>query len=93
MHQYVREAFHTAREARKPVVIGVPYDLQKQAMPDLGRYQPSTEVMPKAEPLYPHPHQVEQLAEKLANAKCPVIIAGRGAVRSGAAAPRACTMP
>ena len=85
MHQYVREAFHTAREARKPVVIGVPYDLQKQPMPDLSRYQPSTEVMPNAEPLYPHPHQLEKLAEKLVNARCPIIVAGRGAVRSGAA--------
>ena len=85
MYQYVREAFHLARESRKPVVIGVPYDLQKQPLPDIGNYQPSTETMPNAEPLYPHPHQVEQLADKLANARCPIIVAGRGAVRSGAA--------
>jgi thiamine pyrophosphate-dependent acetolactate synthase large subunit-like protein len=86
MHQYVREAFHTARELRKPVVIGVPYDLQKQPLPDIGEYQPSTAVMPNAEPIYPHPHQVEQLAAKLASARCPIIVAGRGAVRAGAAA-------
>jgi len=86
MYQYVREAFHTAYHARKPVVIGVPYDLQKQPMPDLGDYQISNEVLPNAEPAFPHPRQVEQLADKLANAKCPIIVAGRGAVRSGAAA-------
>jgi thiamine pyrophosphate-dependent acetolactate synthase large subunit-like protein len=86
MYQYVREAFHTAREMRKPVVIGVPYDLQKQPLPDLGEYQPSTATMPNDEPLYPHPHQVEQLAAKLADARCAIIVAGRGAVRAGAAA-------
>jgi len=86
MYQYVREAFHTAYHARKPVVIGVPYDLQKQPVPDLGDYQISSEVLPNAEPAFPHPRQVEQLADKLANAKCPIIVAGRGAVRSGAAA-------
>jgi acetolactate synthase-1/2/3 large subunit len=84
MYQYVREAFHTARQARKPVVIGVPYDLQKQPLPDIGDYQASTEVMPNVEPLYPHPQQVEQLVEKLGSAKCPIIVAGRGAMRSGA---------
>jgi thiamine pyrophosphate-dependent acetolactate synthase large subunit-like protein len=86
MYQYVREAFQTAREMRKPVVIGVPYDLQKQPLPDLGEYQPSTATMPNDEPLYPHPHQVEQLAAKLADARCAIIVAGRGAVRAGAAA-------
>jgi thiamine pyrophosphate-dependent acetolactate synthase large subunit-like protein len=86
MYQYVREAFHAAREMRKPVVIGVPYDLQKQPLPDLGEYQPSTATMPNDEPLYPHPHQVEQLAAKLADARCAIIVAGRGAVRAGAAA-------
>jgi acetolactate synthase-1/2/3 large subunit len=85
MYQYVREAFHTAREMRKPVVIGVPYDLQKQPLPDLGEYQPSTAVMPNAEPIYPHPHQIAQLADKLASARCPIVVAGRGAVRSAAA--------
>ncbi|MEI8154357.1 MAG: thiamine pyrophosphate-binding protein, partial [Hyphomicrobiales bacterium] len=85
MYQYVREAFHIARQARKPVVIGVPYDLQKQALPDIGNYQTSADTMPNAEPLYPHPQQVEHLVEKLVNARCPIIIGGRGAVRSGAA--------
>jgi len=85
MHQYVREAFYRARHERKPVVLGVPYDLQKQPLPNIGGYQPSSEVMPRIEPAPPHPHQVAQLLDKLAAAKCPVILAGRGAVQSGAA--------
>src|SRR5690606_896549 len=85
MYQYVREAFHSARQKRKPVVIGVPYDLQKQPLPEQGVYLPSTAALPTAEPLYPSPRQIEQLVEKLAGARCPVLLAGRGATRAGAA--------
>jgi acetolactate synthase-1/2/3 large subunit len=85
MYQYVREAFYIAQHERKPVVIGVPYDLQKQPLPNIGNYQPSSDILPKPEPSPPNPKQADQLAEKLANAKCPIVIAGRGAVRSGAA--------
>jgi len=85
MYQYVREAFYIAQHERKPVVIGVPYDLQKQPLPNLGAYQPSSDILPKPEPSPPNPKQADQLAEKLANAKCPIVIAGVGAVRSGAA--------
>jgi acetolactate synthase-1/2/3 large subunit len=85
MYQYVREAFYIAQHERKPVVIGVPYDLQKQPLPNIGVYQPSSDILPKPEPSPPNPKQSDQLAEKLANAKCPIVIAGRGAVRSGAA--------
>ena len=69
MHQYVREAFHIARHERKPVVIGVPYDLQKQALPNLGEYQPSTAVMPNVAPVPPNPTQIDELVERLAKAK------------------------
>jgi len=46
MYQYVREAFYVARHERKPVVLGVPYDLQKQPLPNIGDYQPSSTVLP-----------------------------------------------
>ncbi len=86
MYQYVREAFYVARHERKPAVLGVPYDLQKQPLPDIGEYQPSSTVLPQTEPMPPNPRQIEQLVEKLAGAKCPIIVAGRGVMRSGAAA-------
>ena len=86
MYQYVREAFYVARHERKPAVLGVPYDLQKQPLPDIGEYQPSSTVLPQTEPTPPNPRQIEQLVEKLAGAKCPIIVAGRGVMRSGAAA-------
>ena len=84
MYQYVREAFHVAQQERRPVVIGVPYDLQKQPVPELGEYQPSSAVLPQTEPVPPNAQQVAQLAEMLASARCPVIVAGRGAIAAGA---------
>src|SRR4029450_3472255 len=85
MYQYVREAFYAAGNERKPVVLGVPYDLQKQPLPDIGEYQPSSTVVPATERVPPNPRQIEQLVEKLAQAKCPIILAGRGVMRAGAA--------
>jgi acetolactate synthase I/II/III large subunit len=84
MHQYVREAFYVAQHERRPVVLGVPYDLQKQPLPNIGDYQPSSAILPRPAPLPPHPRQVDELAEKLARAKCPIILAGRGVLSSGA---------
>jgi thiamine pyrophosphate-dependent acetolactate synthase large subunit-like protein len=86
MHQYVREAFYLARHERKPVVLGVPYDLQKEPLPSLGAYEPSSRVLPATEPIPPDPRQIDELVEKLAAAKCPVVLAGRGVMRAGAAA-------
>jgi acetolactate synthase I/II/III large subunit len=86
MHQYVREAFYVARHEKRPVVLGVPYDLQKQPLPNIGTYQPSSAVLPHVEPTPPHPHQIELLVDKLVRAKCPIVLAGRGVVQSGAAA-------
>lgn len=84
MHQYVCEAFYVARHQRKPVVLGVPYDIQKQPLPDIGTYQPSSHVLPRTAPVPPNPDQIEELAHRLANARCPIILAGRGVVRAGA---------
>ncbi|MFL6804032.1 MAG: thiamine pyrophosphate-binding protein [Xanthobacteraceae bacterium] len=84
MYQYVREAFYVARHERKPVVLGVPYDLQKQPLPNLGAYQPSSTVLPHVEPMPPSPRQVDELVDKLTRAQCPIVLAGRGVMRSGA---------
>jgi thiamine pyrophosphate-dependent acetolactate synthase large subunit-like protein len=86
MYQYVREAFYVARHERRPVVLGAPYDLQKQALPSLGDYQPSGAVLPHTEPLPAHPRQIYELADKLARARCPIILAGRGVLRADAVA-------
>jgi len=83
MYQYVREAFHLARMERKPVVLGIPYDLQLAPMPNVGEYKPAGQITPVTAPIPPNPDQVEEVAAKLAKAKCPIFIGGRGVVWSG----------
>jgi thiamine pyrophosphate-dependent acetolactate synthase large subunit-like protein len=81
----VREAFYTARQERCPVVLGVPMDIQKQPFPWGAEYSPSTELMPTAQRPAPDPSLVDRLAAMVTEAKHPIILAGRGCIRSGAA--------
>ena len=80
----VREAFHVARTQRRPVVLGVPMDLQQQKFPYLPDYKPSTDLGPTRQRPHPDPALVDQVVEMIAAAKKPIIIGGRGAVRTGA---------
>jgi acetolactate synthase I/II/III large subunit len=57
----VREAFYVARAERKPVVLSVPLDLQKDEFPDLPDYAPSTELMPRQQLLRPDPEVVDEV--------------------------------
>ena len=86
MHEYVREAFYTARYERRPTVLGVPYDLQKVAWSGGPDYRPSADYIPQPGRTLPSPESVARLADKIASAKRPIIIGGRGAVASGAQA-------
>ncbi len=84
MLDYVREAFHLARLERRPVVIGVPYDIQKLPYTPKGAYIPSTEFIADGGRPQPDPSHVGALVERIKTAKRPVVIGGRGALRSGA---------
>lgn len=81
----VAQAFAIARAERRPVVIGVPLDLQKQRA-DLGAYVPSRAFLPDNGPRVPHPEAVARAAERIAAASRIVVLAGRGARASGAQA-------
>lgn len=84
MYQFVREAFHFARLERRPVVLGVPYDLQKASFESKAAYLPSTAMMPPDVRRMPDPKQVEDIATRLANARVPIIVGGRGVMHAGA---------
>ena len=86
MHEYVREAFYTARYERRPTVLGVPYDLQKLTYAGGPDYKPSAAYIPQPGRTLPSPETLSLLVDKIAKAKRPMIIAGRGAVASGAKA-------
>jgi thiamine pyrophosphate-dependent acetolactate synthase large subunit-like protein len=80
----VREAFYTARQERCPVVLGVPMDLQKAPFPWGAEYSPSTELMPTPQRPAPDPELVDRLVGMIMESQRPIIIGGRGCIRSGA---------
>jgi thiamine pyrophosphate-dependent acetolactate synthase large subunit-like protein len=80
----VREAFYVARAERKPVVLSVPLDLQKEEFPYLPDYSPSTELMPRHQLIRPDPEVVDEVVAMIAEAERPIVIGGRGATWSGA---------
>jgi acetolactate synthase-1/2/3 large subunit len=83
----IRDAFLQARRERRPVVVGVPFDLQNRAwdgatsLPNASR-----ELLPRLSPLPPHPDDVARAATLLAGAERVVVLAGLGAVEAGAGA-------
>ncbi|MGH7043017.1 MAG: thiamine pyrophosphate-binding protein, partial [Acetobacteraceae bacterium] len=80
----VREAFQVAALERRPVVLSVPMDLQKQPWPYMEDYTPSADLLPTPQRPLPDPELVDRLAGMIAEAEKPIIIAGRGARISGA---------
>ena len=80
----VREAFYTARQERVPVVLGVPMDLQKAEFPWGSEYAPSTELGPTPQRPAPDPALVDKLVTMIMESSRPIILGGRGVLRSGA---------
>jgi len=80
----IGEALAQARRERRPVVLGAPIDVQETELPD--------SAPPRARPPEPPPHPVvpdtDAVAEavrRLAASRRPVVLAGAGVVRAGAA--------
>ncbi len=84
MMDYVREAFHIAKYERWPVVLGIPYDLQKVEYMANQPYETSAMYQPKVGRMQPDPEVVAEAVERLAAAKRPIILGGRGVLWSGA---------
>jgi acetolactate synthase I/II/III large subunit len=83
----IRDAFLQARRERRPVVIGVPFDLQNRPWDGAaGLPKPSRELLPRPSPMPPHPEDVASAAKLLAGAQRVVVLAGLGAVEAGAGA-------
>ena len=81
----VRDAFLQARRERRPVVIGIPFDLQNrpwsgpETLP-----KPSLDLLPRPSPIPPHPDDVAEATKLLAGAERVVVLAGLGAVEAAA---------
>ncbi|MEX2356206.1 MAG: thiamine pyrophosphate-binding protein [Thermaerobacterales bacterium] len=78
----VRRVFRHARSGRGPVVLHMPKDILEADLPDSWQYEP-VDVQPQR--TAPDPERVEEAAVLLETTeRPPVILAGRGAVESGA---------
>ncbi|NNU81704.1 thiamine pyrophosphate-binding protein [Halovulum dunhuangense] len=81
----IRDAFLQARTEQRPVVLGVPFDLQDKPWPEAARLPaPSHKIMPKLGPVPANPDDVARAAELALGARKVVVMAGLGAVRAGA---------
>lgn len=82
----LRDAFAQARAERRPVVVGIPFDLQNllwdgaQELP-----APSRVVLPDCAPMPPNPADAAAAAALIAESQRIVVMAGLGAVEAGAA--------
>jgi acetolactate synthase I/II/III large subunit len=82
----IRDAFLQARRERRPVVLGIPFDLQERPWTGPENLPaPSSQIMPRMSPMPPHPDDVAQAAQLVASAERIVIFAGLGAVEAKAA--------
>ncbi|MGB7299196.1 MAG: thiamine pyrophosphate-binding protein, partial [Burkholderiaceae bacterium] len=81
----VRDAFLEAREKNIPVVLGIPFDLQNKPWPGADTLpRPSRDLMPAVSPQPPNPNDLARAVDLLTGAKRVVVLAGMGAVQSGA---------
>jgi acetolactate synthase I/II/III large subunit len=83
-YEAVQQAFYLARTESRPILLSAPMNIQQQAFDDDEEYVPSTALLSHAKPAYPHPDSIAAAADVIAGSSRPVIIVGRGAVRSGA---------
>jgi thiamine pyrophosphate-dependent acetolactate synthase large subunit-like protein len=83
----VRDAFLQARRERRPVVIGVPFDLQARPWDGPEKLpSPSRTLLPRSSPMPPNPDDLASAAQLIAGAGQVVVLAGLGAVEAGAGA-------
>jgi thiamine pyrophosphate-dependent acetolactate synthase large subunit-like protein len=81
----VRDAFLQAKRERRPVVLGIPFDLQERAWEGPEKLPtPSAEMLPRLSPIPPNPDDVAAAAKLVAAAERPVVFAGLGAVEAKA---------
>ncbi len=83
----IRDAFLQARRERRPVVIGIPFDLQDRPWDGPENLPtPSRQLLPRLSPIPPHPDDVASAAKLVAGAERVVVFAGLGAVEAKAGA-------
>src|SRR5262245_18768070 len=81
----IRDAFLQAKRERRPVVLGIPFDLQERPWAGPEKLPtPSGQLLPHMSPIPPHPDDVAKAAKLVAAAERVVVFAGLGAVQAKA---------
>lgn len=81
----IRDAFLQARTERRPVVLGIPFDLQNRPWDgDVSLPTPSTDLMPATHALPPAPDALDNAVDVVTRARRVVVFAGLGAVEADA---------
>jgi thiamine pyrophosphate-dependent acetolactate synthase large subunit-like protein len=83
-YEAVQQAFYRARTESRPILLSAPMNVQQESFDDDDVYVPSKDLLSHVAPTYPNPTSIAAAADILATAERPVIIVGRGAMRSGA---------
>lgn len=83
----IGDAFRHVRVGRGPIVLDVPTDLQHAEVAPGWTYEPSLRSIAPAQRPLPDPGRVQAVLELIESAARPVVVAGRGAVVSGAREP------
>jgi acetolactate synthase I/II/III large subunit len=85
MPDQIRDAFLQARRERRPVVVGVPFDLQNQSWSGKAQLPvPSRELIPQVAEIPPNPVDIRKAASLVDEARRIIVMAGLGAVEAGA---------
>ena len=85
MAEAVRDAFIQAVEERRPVVLGVPMDLQDRPLAEEPLLPPPAwKVLARRSPIQPHPDDLAEASRRLAAARRVVILGGLGATAPAA---------
>ena len=82
--EQINDAFRHASESWSPVVIGAPFDLQKQLHHDQQKFVSPKSFALKTGSNVICPNAISMATEKIAAAQRPIIIAGLGVVKSRA---------
>jgi acetolactate synthase-1/2/3 large subunit len=81
----VRDAFLQARRERRPVVLGIPFDLQSRPWEGPEKLpSPSQQLLPRPSPIPPHADDVASAVKLVTAAQRVVVLAGLGAAEAGA---------
>ena len=81
----IRDAFLQARRERRPVVIGIPFDLQNRPWTGVLEFPTASHrLMPRPSPLSPHADDVAEAARLVAKAERVIVLAGIGAAEADA---------